>query len=260
VNTATIEGHSILNLDDSLRGHLFRAQTVYAYGSSVVTAIGLSPYWDLKLHDSSTATVGKAGIGQILQGGGLYTDGSSTLRFIQGEASTLTAAGNSTVIVDSINLHGTAPSVGLITRDYSNVTLHGVSSPGYGLLANFGGFSTVSLDSGYLLSMTVHNSANVTWSGSFTEPRFGTRSISVSDNGTLTIYGKDFNYAYGRLPVDTGTLTGEFADGTPFHVTFSGGEGIILAPVPAPPGFVLALTGALCLGGYGWLRRRVALG
>jgi hypothetical protein len=77
------------------------------------------------------------------------------------------------------------------------------------------------------------------------------------------IYGTGFNYGYGTLPVDTGTLTGYLQDGTPIQDTFTGGERIFLVapgttPVPEPTSLTLLAIGAAGLLGYAWRQRKSA--
>jgi hypothetical protein len=69
----------------------------------------------------------------------------------------------------------------------------------------------------------------------------GSRSVDFVADPTLTVFVDGSNVAY-----------------TSADVALVGGTINVQAPVsaPAPPGLLLALTGAGCLGGLGWVRRR----
>lgn len=76
----------------------------------------------------------------------------------------------------------------------------------------------------------------------------GLRSWSIGRSGDSE---SDASHTLGLQSV---TLT----DGTPVEVTFESGLqfGPSTMAAPAPPGVLLALSGILSLGGFGWLRRR----
>ena len=83
-------------------------------------------------------------------------------------------------------------------------------------------------------------------------------SVAARENATLFIYGYDFNFAYGAITAETGTLTGFLSDGTAISYGFDRGTtgaytGTIelVYAVPSPAG--LALLG---LAGLVRSRRR----
>jgi len=87
--------------------------------------------------------------------------------------------------------------------------------------------------------------------------------LSVSPFGTLSIYGTGFDYPDGELPVDTGTLTGTLANGTPIDDSFSGGMRIFLnepgtIPTPEPATLIPFGIGIAIIAGYGWRRGKQA--
>jgi hypothetical protein len=246
VNNATVQGSSLLNL----LGGVVKG-TLSAYGSSaVVVNPGPSGNFTVNAlfaHDSSTVTLN--GPHSPLLTGSLSADGLANLHVLGAETGSVSAAGNSTVVIDALNLHN-----GPITAtDNARLTVNSISGSLFNRAA-FGGNSAVAWNHGAFGSMNVSGNADVALSGYV---GIFPATLSVSDNGTLVIYGTGFNYADGELPVDAGTLTGTLADGTTVHFSFTGGQGIYLNVVtPAPPSLVLALTAGSVLGGWGLLRRR----
>lgn len=77
-------------------------------------------------------------------------------------------------------------------------------------------------------------------------------NLQAGDSATITIKGTGFNYNYGRIPLESGHLTGTLANGDPISVDFFLSEanpnGIILA-IPEPT--TIAMLG---LGGLIYLR------
>ena len=74
----------------------------------------------------------------------------------------------------------------------------------------------------------------------------GTTSTSVVHESVITVYGHDFNYDYGPIADDAGTLTGTLLNGDPIEVPFAiySNASIMLAvPEPASVGLGLWALG-----------------
>jgi len=258
VNNATVEGSSYLNVaGGSVLGNLD------AFGSSQVTVQGnfLANPLDgsLGAHDSSNVTL--EGASSPIMAQGLSADGSSRLTIQGAEAISLSAAGNSTVSVYSLQLHNQAT---ITATDSAHLIVNSDLFAIGGIVGTFGGSSTVDLNSGATFrALSVTDSANVTLTRSSIPSQSQMTQLSVSPFGTLSIYGNGFDYPNGELPVDTGTLTGTLLDGTPIDDPFTGGMRIFLnepgtIPVPEPATLVPFGIGIALIAGYGWRRGKQA--
>lgn len=85
-----------------------------------------------------------------------------------------------------------------------------------------------------------NNSVFHLWGGSIGD------TIASRENSTLFIYGYDFNWGYGAIAAETGTLTGFLSDGTAISYAFDRGTtgaftGTIelVYAVPSPAGIAL---------------------
>jgi hypothetical protein len=287
VNNATVQGSSNLNLTGpggdtlvppggivsgnvtllgnaslNVSGGAAVMGNVSAYGTSSVMVSGGTPdqylsAGTIRAHDSSTVVFFGAGTSL------LFADGDSHLSFNgSGIAISVMAAGNSTVTIPGGA--GTRVLFPITATDSAHLTVSGGVAGGasgiFPIQGDFSGSSTVVLDGGFFGRLNVSGSANVILEGGYLpSPSLMEEhtSLSVSPFGKLSIYGTNFNYAYGELPVDAGVLTGTLEDGTLIRDTFTGGRNIYLvAPVPEPASLTLLAIGAAGLLGYVWRRRK----
>jgi hypothetical protein len=230
VNNLTLQGHSSLNFTQGFNSAIRGTLSTYDSSTAFVNGIG-SPFQNLDVHDSSKVTTNG-----IVQASRLSADGFGMLHIVEAEGISLTAAGHSTVIVDSYNNHGSIAASGSASMILNNMIMHG---------------GTLSvLDSATVTLLGVQ--ANLFQSGIF--------RASVSGTGRLTIYGSGFNYGSGALTDHTGTLTGTLENGTQFRMTFTGGHNIYLVTTPEPSTLALAGLGVLSLAAYSWQRMRKGAG
>jgi hypothetical protein len=127
---------------------------------------------------------------------------------------------------------------------FSSVTVNGATLSDYVYSEEF---SLVTVLKGDLWGTVARGGSLISiWGGDFGALDQET-SLIAEDSATIYVYGRDFNYARGPIGVETGSLTGVLADGTPFQGTFAqhGDGAIILIPEPATLPLLISAFGGM---------------
>jgi hypothetical protein len=141
--------------------------------------------------------------------------------------------------------YGVWNSDGTVTISGGNISVGSATSTdvwnGGGTITIAGGnFSTASQSTGIWQS----GGTVSIFGGNFSFPStsYGIETLG----GTTDIYGSNFDFPLGRIPVNSGTLTGVLANGTPIDVPFNQNGGSIVL-IPEPTSVSLCLAGGICL-------------
>ena len=154
-------------------------------------------------------------------GTGIWNDGSTVNIF----SGTVTASGGVS--------YGVWNSGGAVTISGGNISVGSATSTdvwtaGGTITITGGNFSTASQSTGIWES----GGTVSIFGGNFSFPStsYGIETLG----GTIDIYGTNFNFPLGRIAVNSGTLTGVLANGTPVDIPFNqNGGSIVLIPEPA---------------------------
>ena len=179
---------------------------------------------------------------------GVFPYGNSILNMSGGIIDGINSSGNATV-----NMYG-GNNYDMYITGNSTANISG------GFIENLLGVyntSTANISGGVIEFLTAQDTSIVNISGGFFE-----HDGSVSAyGGTVIFYGKDFQLGQslslsGEQVLGTGTLSGEWADGTPWSVNIAGNAGgadIVLSEIPEP-----ATMGLLAVGLAALMARRRA--
>ena len=170
----------------------------------------------------------------------------------------------------SVNIQGGKVTGGNVLGGSGNSWLYGVDTYG-GTVNIYGGDITAGTDLGgssqnnFLVGIIAWGGTINIYGGSISggsvsgANHFSPVDISA-DGGTINIAGSSFNYSYGPITSQSGTLTGTLADGTPvdwvFSIALGSAGGIDLIPVPEPGTAALSMLALFGVAGGAALRHR----
>ena len=237
VTPASLHGHtrafdsSILNVTGGL------AQAVYAHDSSVVNYTAGGWCSVMETYDASTAN---------LSGGfnDLFAHGTSTVNLTGDSGGEIWAAYDSS----TMNIRGGDTDY-LQAHDSSELNIYGGS-----FWPSAHDSSQVNIYGG-TIAFAASDSATATISGGTINSLWSGEELG-EHTSVITVEGSGFNYPYGPIPDESGTLTGMLASGDPINAGFEiyGNASIVL--VPEPSTLLLLSTSAASLAFYVWRRRR----
>jgi hypothetical protein len=203
---------------------------LYAYNTSAVEMSGGSVSWNIQAYDSSTVDMSGGSVGSVATGGWIGGFDSSKVNLSGGTVSYLRAFDSAALDIsggivshhlDACNSSTVHMSAGNVVgpfwaHDSSSVEIIG-GNVALGLRAQ--NSSTVNI-SGGSISLDAYDKSAVHISGG------SGSSLCAWDSSTVTFHGRNF-FAGSGLTLDgnkvlgTGTLKGEWADGTPWTVSIS---------------------------------------
>ncbi len=220
VSPASLHGHTRAFDSSILNVTGGLAQAVYAHDSSVVNYTGGGWCSVMETYDASTAN---------LSGGfnDLFAYGTSTVNLMGDSRGEIWAAYDSS----TMNIRGGDTDF-LQAHDSSEVNIYG------------GSFWPSARDSS---EVNIYGGTiNSLWSGE----ELGEHT------SVITVEGSGFNYPYGPIPDESGTLTGMLASGDPINAGFEIYSNASIVLVPEPSTLLLLSTSAASLAFYVWRRRR----